>query len=246
MKAECEVIRDLLPLYADEACSETSRGLVEAHLAECDDCRAMLGQLRETTIEDDLHSEMRAVLQYGKRRFRRRSAAVGGLVSGLFMIPILVLLIVNLVGGFSLSWFYVVLASLAVAASLILVPVMVPEDKAFWTLCAFCASLMTLLGVVCLYTHGRWFWIASSATLFGLAVAFLPFAIRAKPVKRLIGDSKPWVIVVGLDVALFVNMMNMISSNGRFTLGSALYTLGVLAGIGVVVNEILRSKSASK
>ena len=27
MKMECEVIRDLLPLYADEVCSEKSRGL---------------------------------------------------------------------------------------------------------------------------------------------------------------------------------------------------------------------------
>ena len=64
------------------------------------------------------------------------------------------------------------------------VPIMVPKDKAFWMLCAFTASLIVLLGVVCLYTHGRWFWIASSATLFGLSVVFLPFAIRAEPVKN--------------------------------------------------------------
>ena len=34
MYSYCEVIRDLLPLYQDGACSEESRGLVEAHLKE--------------------------------------------------------------------------------------------------------------------------------------------------------------------------------------------------------------------
>ena len=35
MKTECDVIRDLLPLYADDACSEGSRRMVEEHLTEC-------------------------------------------------------------------------------------------------------------------------------------------------------------------------------------------------------------------
>ena len=39
---ECDVIRDLLPLYADEACSEKSRALVYEHLLDCPDCRKML------------------------------------------------------------------------------------------------------------------------------------------------------------------------------------------------------------
>ena len=34
MKNSCDVIRDLLPLYADDACSQESRRVVEEHLAE--------------------------------------------------------------------------------------------------------------------------------------------------------------------------------------------------------------------
>lgn len=242
MKMDCDVVRDLLPLYADDACSEKSRALVEEHLLDCPECRALLIRLRNTEIEDDLKSEKGSVIQYGLKRFKRRSAAVGSAVSGLFMAPILVCLVINFISGPSLDWFSVVLASLGVAASLILVPLMVPEDKAFWTLCAFTASLMLLLGVVCLYTKGRWFFIASSACLFGLAVVFLPFAIKARPVKRLIGDSNRWLIVLGLDAALFFNMMNMISAHGRLTLSSLLFTVAVLAGVGLVVTEILRKR----
>lgn len=38
MNENCEIIRDLLPLYRDNVCSEASRALVEAHLKECAEC----------------------------------------------------------------------------------------------------------------------------------------------------------------------------------------------------------------
>lgn len=242
MMFDCDVIRDLLPLYADDACSEKSRAMVETHLLECPACRELLGRIRETEIDDSLQSEKNEVLQDGARRFKKRSALIGSVVSGLFMIPILICLVINLTSARPMGWFYVVLASLAVAASLTIVPLTVPEDRAFWTFAAFCASLMALLGVVCLYTRGDWFWIASSAAMFGLGVVFLPFVIRAKPVKKIIGNSNPVLIVLVMDVVLFVNMMNMIRSHGRITIDTLLYTIGVIAGIAVVVIEILRKR----
>ena len=45
-KLPCEVIRDLLPLYADAAVSPASCRLVEEHLAGCPGCRRELEQLR--------------------------------------------------------------------------------------------------------------------------------------------------------------------------------------------------------
>ena len=57
MKYDCDVIRDLLPLYADNACSEISRRMVEDHLQECPACRAMTGRLLDTGIENKLLTE---------------------------------------------------------------------------------------------------------------------------------------------------------------------------------------------
>ena len=45
MKTDCEVIRDLLPLYADNACSVKSCAMVEEHLQECPDCRELVSRL---------------------------------------------------------------------------------------------------------------------------------------------------------------------------------------------------------
>lgn len=238
MKTDCEVIRDLLPLYADNACSTKSRTLVEEHLQECPDCRELVSRILKTEIEDTLHSEKESVIEYAVRQFRRRSALVGSAVSGVFMVPVLVIAIMAFIAGSTMNWVTVVLAAFCVAASLIAVPVLVPEDKAFWTFCAFCASLMILLGVACIYTRGNWFWIASSAVLFGLSVIFLPFLIRAKPVRKLIGKSNRVLIVLGVDCALFFNMLNMVSSEGRFTFNSLFFTIGIIAGVSLVAYEL--------
>ena len=242
----CEVMRDLLPLYADDVCSTKSRELVEEHLKECPACTEYLKQLKENEIVTDLIDEKGMVIRYGEQRMKRRSAMVGSVVAGLFMIPVLVCLIVNLSSGRTLGWFFVVLASLAVAASLIVTPLMVPEDKAFWTFCAFTCSIVVLLAVTCLYSHGSWFFIASSALLFGLAVVFLPFVVKARLVRKIIGESNRALIVLALDAALFVNMMNMISFRGKITFTNVVYTIGVIAGIGLVVSEIMRKRGISK
>lgn len=42
MKHNCEIVRDLLPLYAEQIASPASTALVEEHLAECPACRAEL------------------------------------------------------------------------------------------------------------------------------------------------------------------------------------------------------------
>ena len=240
MKNDCDIIRDLLPLYADKACSERSRELVEEHLRECPDCRELVGMLLETEIEDTLSDEKESVIQYGIRQFRRRTALVGSAVSGAVIVPLLVIAVISLLVGPTVSWVSVVMAAFCVLAALIAVPLLVPEDKLFWTFCAFCASLLLLLGVVCLYDHGDWFWMTASAVLFGLSVVSLPFVLRAAPVRKLIGESNRLLIVLCVDAALFFNMLNMISSRGRVTLNTLFFSIAVITGIALVLYAIIK------
>ena len=99
MKSDCEVIRDLLPLYVDDICSGKSRELVDEHLAECSECSKMLNQLKCTEIEAGLKHEKQDVISYGKEQFKKLSARTGITASGLFMIPIAALLAINLIAG---------------------------------------------------------------------------------------------------------------------------------------------------
>ena len=242
MKVNCNIIRDLLPLYADDACSEESRNMVDEHLKECPECANMLERLQNCEIEEGLMTEKSAVIEYGAKEFKKRTATVGSTVSGLFMIPILACLVINLMTGAGMGWFFIVLAGLAVAASVILVPILAPESKLFWTFCAFCASLILLLGVTCLVTRGSWFWIASSASLFGLSLVFLPFVIRGKPLRKWVEGRSKAVLVIAADMVLFLNMMLSIGLSRSLRENSWLLTVGCVAGIALAVLEVYRKR----
>lgn len=44
-KMSCEIIKDLLPLYYDDVCSNDSKLLVEKHINECTSCRKYLDNI---------------------------------------------------------------------------------------------------------------------------------------------------------------------------------------------------------
>lgn len=56
MKISCNVIRDLLPLYLDQVCSEESKDMIENHLAECEDCREYYDKM--STDIPDIHTAL--------------------------------------------------------------------------------------------------------------------------------------------------------------------------------------------
>ena len=238
MNKECEVIRDLLPLYVDEVCSGTSRELIEEHLQDCPECSALLEKIRKNEIENNLREEKDQVIEYQAKRFKRRSTTVGSVVSGLFMVPILICLIVNLSVGSSLDWFYMVLGGLAIVASWTLVPLMVPRNKLFWSFCAFVLSILFTLAVCCFYTHGNWFFLAASAVLFGFALIGLPFAVRAEPVRAFIGNYNRWILIGAVDLILFANMMNMITLYTKSFISTVFMALLCAAGAWLLFSTI--------
>lgn len=50
MKWSCGMIRDLLPLYQDEICSQESKTAVEEHIAECESCRKLLSFMNQEIL----------------------------------------------------------------------------------------------------------------------------------------------------------------------------------------------------
>ena len=47
MKENCEVIRDLIPLYVDDVCSAESKKMVENHLKNCNECKEILETIKK-------------------------------------------------------------------------------------------------------------------------------------------------------------------------------------------------------
>ncbi|MBE6857274.1 MAG: zf-HC2 domain-containing protein [Ruminococcus sp.] len=93
-KNNCELIKDLLPLYADEVCSEESRKAVAEHISQCDNCRKELekmGQNLAIGADKDIK-----IIKRIKRRVWIERAVIAGIVvltafTGLFAFKMAVL-----------------------------------------------------------------------------------------------------------------------------------------------------------
>ncbi len=49
MKISCNIIRDLLPLYAEDLASEDTRAMVDEHLCDCAECTGILDGMKQKT-----------------------------------------------------------------------------------------------------------------------------------------------------------------------------------------------------
>lgn len=73
----CNVIRDILPLYADEAVCEDTKRLVSDHLENCPECRRELEAMQQPIVLP-MDTETGAIRHLKKRlaRTKRRTAAL--------------------------------------------------------------------------------------------------------------------------------------------------------------------------
>ena len=69
-KKSCELIKDLLPLYVDDVCSEESRKMVTEHLASCGNCRDELNKMKtELNITEKADKDIKAFRKIKRRLF---------------------------------------------------------------------------------------------------------------------------------------------------------------------------------
>jgi len=68
---KCNIIRDLIPLYLDDVCSEETKELVKEHLNTCEECSRVSEQMKETLFENEKEREMyldeKKLLEEGKK-----------------------------------------------------------------------------------------------------------------------------------------------------------------------------------
>lgn len=195
-KKQCEIIQDLLPLYQDHACSESSRIMIEEHLAGCAECRRISDNLNDTYLDDCLSQEKDGILKAHAKKERKKTVTVGLCTAGVLMIPVIVCLICNLAVGHGLDWFFIVLASLLVVASVSVVPLVVQEHTGLWTLGYFTVSLTALLFVIAVYTGGSWFALVIVPVIFGLSVIFMPYVMYQIPLSGALSHSKGLIVMI--------------------------------------------------
>ena len=202
MKMECDVVTDLLPLYHDDVCNETSKKFVEEHLEDCPTCSALLEKMKDSTIDECIKKEREHVVGNHAQKVRRKYLIFG--LSVAIITPIIVTFIVNLATAYTLNWFFIVLTAIMVFASITLVPIIAEKDKEFWALVSFTGSLLLLLFTIdTLYGRRSWFLIPASAILFGISVMFMPYILTKLPLTGFASRHKGFLSMVINTILLY-------------------------------------------
>ena len=90
MNIDCCVIGDLLPLYADESCSDASRALVDDHLKTCPRCRETLARMKsEQFLPAAQAIDPPAVADYAQKVKHRRQKRGTLLTVGVIVLIVL-------------------------------------------------------------------------------------------------------------------------------------------------------------
>lgn len=98
MKIDCDIIRDLLPLYTEELASEKSRAAVEEHLEECEQCRKIYQEMKEPKPQIQYNREPAESFQkYVKKKKRKLGFKVAVITAAVVLTAVIIRLAI--IGG---------------------------------------------------------------------------------------------------------------------------------------------------
>lgn len=94
MRNECNIIRDILPLYIDEIVSEDTSSFVEEHLEKCAACRAELENMKapnalEKAVSDTRANDEKPLKAFAQKWNRKRHIVVTAFLAVLLIVALL-------------------------------------------------------------------------------------------------------------------------------------------------------------
>lgn len=156
--------------------------------------------------------------------------------------------IANLATGHTLDWFFIVLASVMMVASLTLAPALAALRPSLCrykaAICAGCftLSLELLLLICCIYGGGTWFPIAGISVLFGMTLVFLPFLLPVMPLPACMAHRKATVYLTTETFLLLLLLLICCIYDGGtwFFLTAA----SILFGLGLFILPVILRQAA--
>lgn len=150
--------------------------------------------------------------------------------------------IVNLATAHRLDWFFIVLFSVLLCASILLVPSLCALDSRWerWrpllSFGGFTVSLLLLLLSICLYCGGNWFFVAAAACLLSISLLLLPFLLPRLPLPEKYGRCRlSLYLASGTLMLLLLLLVCCIRSGGDWFVLAA---VSVLFGLGFLFNPV--------
>lgn len=190
----------------ESAVSKWERGLSFPDITLIGDICEALGISEHELLTASEDTEAR-VYEKQAQRYRRLVKRYQYTLIFLYGLSLLICLICNIAVQHTLSWFFLVLTSELVAASLTLLPVLAERKAGMVTLGGFTLSLLLLLLTCGIYTGGAWFPVAAVSVLFGLSVVFLPVVMNAIYLPGFLSDKKTLLCFSADTLLLFLLLL---------------------------------------
>lgn len=225
-------------LYVTEsAVSKWERGMSYPDVTLLRDICAVLGVTEHELLTASEDTERRSADRLAAKYLRLTRNYRAALYI-LFGAVLLGCAIGNLAAQGTLSWFWIVLAAVGLAASPTLVPalaIMNPKTEGIkWHLAAasFLVWLELLLLICCLYTGGTWFPVAGMAVLFGAGLVLLPPLLPSLPGPEwLTGRKTALCLAVETALLLLLLLVCVLSYGGTWFPGAA---MGCVFGLSLI------------
>ena len=229
-------------LYVTEsAVSKWERGLSYPDVTLLRDICAVLDVSEHELLTASVDTERRTAERLAEKylRLTRTYRAVQYVIYGAVLLGCAV---GNLAVQGTLSWFWVALPAVLLAASLTLVPALaglrqeLAPCRASIALGCALASLELLLGACCLYTGGDWFPMVGMIVLFGLSLFILPVVLRQLPLPVLEGRQLSVYLLAETALLELVLLVGCLYTGGDWFLMAG---MGVLFGLSMFILPVL-------
>lgn len=237
-KLSCAVVQDLLPLYVDGVCSDESKRLVEAHLAECADCRALCTALKESEAETLFQTDTKTVLRAHAKRQSKLALAMGVLIAVFLTATMGVMLYVTLRGWSDWQTTVTVGASLLLLAGLTAVPLLAKTKR---TTKAIVFSTLALVAVIyceeIFFSNDGWMEILQiiTAVIFTISLFGFPFVVCQADLPMPLCNHKLFITLLW-DSLWFVFMMLLLAFDEPAEIGFVMVaTLSLVAVVWLIV-----------
>ncbi len=142
-KISCDVVKDLIPSYIENLCSEDSREIVNEHISNCEDCKKLLEVMQQTELVS--HSANVEQIDYMKK-VKKHYYNKNILILFFYNVFILIGLLAAITGGrfIPLSVYLVVYPVLALSGYFILTDQLAQKKNDIWEI------LLSGIGVILL------------------------------------------------------------------------------------------------
>lgn len=151
--------------------------------------------------------------------------------------------ICNLAIDKTLSWFWIVAASLLLSFTFTNLPKLIKRNRLIFIPLSMYLALELLLGVCCIYTGGNWFWIPSVSILLGLTIIFAPIYIAKYDVFKKIKKYNDFVSVaidfLILNILLVVINVNTLINGNAGGWWFFRIALPITAGVYLILNLLM-------